>query len=173
MPEIADIYQAHAHAIYWSALSMLRDEHSAMDTMQSVFLRALEHEATLRCLAPGQVKSWLYTTTRNACVDAVRKSAREFTADDDILFDNPQELFTMPEDFVIDSETRLAVYTALKHLPDMYRQPMLLYYFAQMQQQEIADYLNINAATVRTRIRRAKAQLYKIMQEGGVLHGAS
>ncbi|MDL2235080.1 sigma-70 family RNA polymerase sigma factor [Christensenellaceae bacterium OttesenSCG-928-L17] len=171
MPEIAEIYEAHARAVYWSAYSMLRDESAAMDTMQTVFLRALEHEATLRCLAPMQAKSWLFTAARNASVDYIRKSGREVVTNTPPE-EEAQSTFVMPEAFVVTEEMRGEVYAAVNNLPDQYRQPVLLYYFAHMQQHEIAEYLNINASTVRTRLKRAKARLYREMQhmqEGGAL----
>lgn len=168
MPDIADIYKAHAPAVYWSAYSMTHNDSTAMDIMQSVFLKAIEHEKTLNCLAPAQVKSWLFTSTRNACIDNIRKHKRELLTDEAVEFE-ARDASTLPEASAITKEVCEAVYTAVDQLPEKYRQPILLYYFAQMQQNEIAAYLDINESTLRSLMKRAKAKLMIIMQEGGVL----
>lgn len=167
---IADLYKLHASAVYWAAFGVLHDESTAMDVMQTVFVRALEHEATLAMLAPAQARAWLFKAAKHASIDLIRKQKRE------ILTEEPEEtqsqdVFDMPEDVTINNETRAYIRVAIGQLPEKYRQPIVLYYFAHMQQNEIAQYLDINDSTLRTRLKRAKTRLYEAMREGGVLHG--
>lgn len=170
MPEVAELYKSHATAIYWSAYSMTHNEQTAMDIMQSVFLRALEHAPTLGCLAPGQARSWLFTTARNASIDLIRKQKHEFLTEEEPLLPATDEA-TMPEAAAINGAQRQEIYTAIEALPEKYRQPILLYYFAGMQQSEIAAYLEINESTLRSLMRRGKAKLLFTLQEGGMLLG--
>lgn len=170
MPKIAELYQQHAASVYWSAYSITHNDSTAMDIMQSVFLRALEHEGTVSCLAPAQARGWLFTTARNASIDLIRKRKHELIAEDLPEPETADEA-TLPEPAVLSDETRRAVYAAVDSLPEKYRMPILLYYFAEMQQSEIAAYLELNGSTLRSLLRRAKAQLAKTLQEGGVLRG--
>lgn len=170
MPEVAELYNLHASAIYWSAYSITHNEHTAMDIMQSVFVRALEHAPTLGCLAPAQARSWLFTAARNASIDVFRKQKHEFPAEEPPILPATDEA-TLPEAAAISSAQRQEIYTAIDTLPEKYRQPILLYYFAGMQQNEIAAYLELNESTLRSLMRRAKAKLLSALQEGGVLLG--
>lgn len=170
MPSIAEIYQAHASSVYWSAYSITHNESTALDVMQSVFVRALEHERTLISLAEGQQKAWLYTATRNASIDQIRKQRREVALEEPTILEAEDDA-ALPEDFAVTKEMRETVAAAVDRLPEPYRQPILLYYFADMKHNEIATYLGEKDSTIRTRIKRAKARLYKILQEGGELLG--
>lgn len=168
MPKVADLYQSHASAIYWAAYSITHNEHTAMDIMQSVFVRALEHTGTLSCLAPGQARSWLFTTARNASIDAIRKQKREFPTEEEFALPTLDES-TLPEAAAITAAQREAICAAIDTLPEKYRQPILLYYFAGMPQSEIAAYLELNDSTLRSLLHRAKAKLLHCLEEGGAL----
>lgn len=166
MSDIAEIYSTYAPAVYWAAYSITHDEATALDVMQSVFLRALEHKRTLACLNGPQARAWLLTTAKNAGIDVIRKQRREVLQEDSALFEG-SDGGAMPEEALLGKEQRAMLRAAIDELPETYRRPVLLYYFAHMQHNEIAQYLDENPSTIRSRIKRAKARLLKTLQEGG------
>lgn len=71
-----------------------------------------------------------------------------------------------PELEVIAKQTKEELIYHLSNLPEIYQQILYLFYFKELSQKEIHQYLNINIPTVKTRLFRAKSQLKSSM----VLH---
>jgi RNA polymerase sigma-70 factor (ECF subfamily) len=54
---------------------------------------------------------------------------------------------------------------ALNTLSEKYKEPLVLYYFEDMDYREIADILHIPISTVGVRLQRGRAMLKKIVKE--------
>ena len=69
----------------------------------------------------------------------------------------------------IDSQTRLEqdseIDLALKHLPEKYREVVVLRYLEEMSYEEISDILKIPEGTVATRLNRAKKILEPMLSQ--------
>lgn len=169
MPDFEGIYRERFGEVYWTAYAILKDGEAARDAAQTVFLRALRHESTVLRLEEGQQRLWLYRAARNACIDELRRIRRE-PVWADALEDLPDP-GPLPEAALERREARNQVFGLVEGLPDTYRRPIVLYYFAEMPQKEIAQVLGVPESTLRSQLRRGKALLYKALQEGGELHG--
>lgn len=167
MLDIEALYNANCSCVYWTAYGILRDGDKAKDAAQEVFFKALKHQATLRRLTQLQRKLWLCTAARNECIDTLRKLKREYLIDPQFLH-VPEDELRLPDNLLLRKEEHDAVFALLDALPDKYRTPLFLYYFAEIPQKEIAAILGINDSTLRSLLKRAKAQLCKAITEGGL-----
>lgn len=160
LEEFDRLYTLHSPMVYWTAYGMARSRETALDIVQTVFLKAYESWNKIGGLNEAQQKSWLYKTTRNAVIDLLRKEKREF-ANDDLpeLIDSDES--AMPEEAYVKSEQSRAIWQLVSRLPAIYRQPIVLHYFAELSQKEAAAALNIPGGTYRSRLSRGRALLEK------------
>lgn len=169
VPDMEGIYRQRFGEVYWTAYAILKDGDAAKDAAQTVFLRALRHERTVLALEEGQLRLWLYRAARNACIDELRRIRKEPARNEGM--EELPDPGPLPEAALERREVREKLFALVEALPDTYRRPILLYYFAEMPQKEIAEALGVQESTLRSQLRRGKAMLYRALEEGGVLHG--
>jgi len=166
--EFEGLYRRRFHEVYWTAYAILKDEGRAQDAVQIVFMRALAHCSMLMSMEERQQRLWLYKTVRNACIDELRRIRREPAP---AQLEEGPDTAPLPEELLESREVQARVFGLVEELPELYRRPILLYYFAEMPQREIAQLLGVNENTLRSRLKRGKAILYNMLTEGGGLDG--
>jgi len=134
----------------------------ADDLVHDVVLRALQHGAEIQ--DPTRLKSWLFRTTRNAHIDALRaRAARERL----VVLDGGDldecEVPTAP----LPPLERIDLERALAELPEFSRIAVLLADVWQFSYAEIASILDIPLGTVRSRVARARARLAASLATSG------
>ncbi len=168
MPEhsFGAIYEAYSKMVYWSAFGIVKDRETAADVMQTVFLRALKHRHKLDTLADPQLKAWLYRASVNLAIDRTRRDKRTVAIDETGLNEqaDPSE---KPEDTAISRDEARRVRDAVAALPEHYREPIMLYYFAQMGYHDIAALLNVSEGTLKSRMSRGREMLAKTLTKAG------
>ncbi len=165
------LYRFYARTVYWVAYGFLHDREAASDVTQTVFLRAIGHMRTITGLREYQQKAWLCSAAKNASLDLLRKYKREIPLEEVPEAEESYDPSGLPEAELVNAEQHATLAALVDSLPEAYRQPILLYYFADLGQQEIAKTLSLNESTLRSRLHRAKAMLLHAIEEGGVLHG--
>ena len=63
------------------------------------------------------------------------------------------------------NEFKLAIKTAISKLPEEHQQIIVLRELEELDYQQIADTLEINLGTVRSRLHRARSQLRELLQD--------
>lgn len=139
--------KAHGGAVYRLALCRTQSVPDAEDVYQDVFLRLLGQTAAPEWEAE-RLKAWLLRTALNRCADLHRFRLRrpvvplEEAADTAVLEDGAAELWE-----------------AVARLPEKLRTAVHLHYAEGYSTEEIAALLGVPAATVRTRLHRARLRL--------------
>lgn len=114
----------------------------------------------------GKALNFLYTIAKNLCADFNRKSAAEESARESIIMENsvsPVVETSGKTDLKIDIER------ALSTISEELREVIMLFYFQDMKEKDIARMLGIGLSLVKYRLRRGKEELAKIMSEEDVL----
>jgi RNA polymerase sigma-70 factor (ECF subfamily) len=142
----------------------------AQDIVQEVFIKAY---VNIQSFDPKRkFSSWLYRIAHNESINALKKKGRERMSfiDFDVLIPQLAAKETADADVHRD-ELRAALDGSLEKLSAKYREPLVLYYFEDMDYKEIADVLRIPVATVGVRLRRGRARLQSIIERKEVGYG--
>lgn len=169
LDRVEALYRLHASAVYWVAYGLLHDRDEAMDITQTVFVRAIRHAGKLDTLLPHQQKAWLIHAAKNASIDVLRAQRREMLIVEPLDEERAYDYSALPDVEFIRSEQRKAIAALVDTLPEAYWQPILLFYFAELEQREIAEMLSLNESTLRSRLYRAKAMLLSAIEKEGIL----
>ena len=114
----------------------------------------------------GQIKSWLYITTRNACFSFLRNKGRGLPDMPALDRDVPDDL---SEDLSVKSKIESELFAAVKKLPEAQRQVIDMMFYKNLEVPEIAEILKVSVETVRSNKRHALANLKKFMSGGNIL----
>lgn len=135
----------------------LKDASMAEDAVQETFLKAYKNLHSFR--GESSEKTWLIRIAINVCKDIQRtawfRNIGRMVNLDDVQIPQVQE-----------HDVKSAVVAEIMRLPKKLKEVVLLYYYEDMNQSEIAEILNVSITTVHRRLEKARA-LLKDMLEGG------
>ena len=94
--ELERIYNDTYRSVYWTAMSLLKNEADAEDIVQETYVTLIDSYDTLR--EKDKAAAWLKRTAANKCLDRLRRT-KTVNAEDE-FFENVEAL---PEDFLPDS----------------------------------------------------------------------
>ncbi len=150
------------------ARRFLFDSDEAKDLVQEVFIKSyvnINGFDTDRRFSP-----WLYRIAHNEFVNALKKKKKDRANislfDLDVLL--PSIKLTAKEtadEGFNRHELKKMLESSLDRIPQKYREPLVLYYFEEMDYKEIADVLRIPVSTVGVRLQRGKVMLRKLVPE--------
>ncbi len=141
------------------------DWHDIADLAQEVFIRVYRHIGSLR--NPKTFKAWLNQITINLFYDELRKRPRKistisldrFSDDDDEPIKEFPDLSQGPDEIVLNQELSSFIRKAMDELPEQFRVVIVLRELQGLSYEEIAESLNCELGTVKSRIARARARL--------------
>ncbi len=136
----------YGRLVYSVAYKIVRNTQDAEDVFQNTFAKAYFKMAKLT--HHPNIKAWLSLTAKNDALNKVASSWKKKVT----LLDTPRELASYEKD-----NTELI--NLVKALPAIYRKCIWLYYYVGYDTNEIAELTGVSAATVRTRLRRARHRL--------------
>ncbi len=142
----------------------------AKDLVQDVFIKAymnIQDFDISRRFSP-----WLYRIAHNEFINAIKKRSRmpSISIDADVLFPQLMAQETADSD-ANHSETKALLDRSLETLDPKYREPLVLFYYEEMDYRQIADVLQIPTATVGVRLKRGKTLLKKKVDEDYAAEG--
>jgi RNA polymerase sigma-70 factor (ECF subfamily) len=146
-------------ALYRYAYRLAGSAAEAEDLTQETFCRAQDCLDQLRDL--DRARPWLFRILRNAYLHRLRSQRREATISLDVVGDLPERLPDPLPD--VDPEQ---LQNALNQLPELYRTPVILYYFEDFSYRDIAEQMELPIGTVMSRLARARAHLRESLLPG-------
>jgi RNA polymerase sigma-70 factor (ECF subfamily) len=153
---LAELYDAHAPALRRFARTLTGETASAEDLVHDVFValpRALQ-----RFRAEGSLESFLLSIAAHKARNHVRQAMRARAAAAK-LGRSPSMTAETPERALENEQLRLALSGALDALPLKQRLAFVLCDIEGLSSDEAARVLEVPAATVRTRLHHARAEL--------------
>lgn len=168
----AALVEANQAMVYSLAYRMTGNSEDAADLAQEAFLNAWRGLA--RFQGQASFSTWLYRLTSNACIDFLRREKRRATLS---LTLEPEEEEGReaevaderwsPEALLDRQESRQAVRRALTQLSDEHREVLLLRELEGLSYREIAQALDLEEGTVKSRIARARLALRDFLLQSG------
>ena len=147
------IVETHAPSVFRLAYARTGNRDDAEDVMQEVFLRLWKQAA--EDWDGDRAKAWLIRTTLNRGADLHRFRLRR-----------PVLSFAEIPDLAQPEDESRELWEAVSRLPEKARTAVHLYYAEGYSTEEISHLMHIPAATVRTRLHRARKQLKELL--GGI-----
>ena len=145
--ELEQIYNEAYKAVYWTALSLLKNESDAEDVVQDTFVSFIESYSDMT--DTSKAKALLKKIAANKCLDRIKLAKTDAVEDD--FFDDVE---AVPEDFLpehlVESDAMRKVLMNIieNTLSDDTRRTLVLYYFDEMSTKEIAEALGVPQGTV-------------------------
>ena len=138
----------YADMVYRLARVNCKNESTADDVFQEVFLKLLRYQESIK--SEEHLKAWLITVTLNQCKSMFMSTWNKRKVSIDEIVEPAIE--DQKEDY---SE----LYEAVRELPQKYREAIHLFYFEQMSIREIAGILNRQEGTIKTQLNRGRQML--------------
>lgn len=135
------------------------------DIVQEAFHKAFQ---SLDTYSPQyRFSTWLFNIAKNTAIDYARK--RKISIGANLSQENLHGLANIgagiknsPEDKLISSQEYNTLIGMINSLDEKYRQPAILRFIKEYEYNEIAQELNLELNTVKTRLKRAKELLKKM-----------
>ena len=165
-----ELVRLHEKKVYALTLRMCGNPEDARDAAQEAFLSAWRGLPSFR--GEAGFSTWLYRLASNAAIDQLRRNRRQREEDslDAGEMDAPDQS-PGPQEAAEGSELQRAVADGLASLSEDHRRILLLREYQQLSYDEIAQTLDMDLGTVKSRISRARRALRKILLESGNLSG--
>jgi RNA polymerase sigma-70 factor (ECF subfamily) len=159
MEDFESVVKAHQKRVYNVCLRFCGNPEDSFDLTQEVFIKAWRNMDSFR--GDSAVYTWLYRLASNTCTDFLRKKARRgvpAVSLDDAEFSLPDTRFE-PAIALERKELAKALEDALNRLSPEHKQIVILRETAGLSYGEIAEALDIEEGTVKSRLARARLAL--------------
>jgi len=164
-----EIYRAASGLVYNVALRVTCNPEDAEEAAQDVFLKVFEGLKSFKF--KSSFKTWVYRITVNTALNFRKKSSsrsgRTAQYDDGIAEETTASDDSVNKSIDADGDKEV-VDRLLKKLTPEYRAAIVLRELQGLSYEEIAETLDININTVRTRLKRARETLMKEVTTNGL-----
>ena len=153
------LYQAHALGLIRLAVVMLGDRAAAEDAVQEAFCglyRRWHHLSD-----PGKALSYVRSSVINGCRTALRRQRRQAR----LAPSTGEAPGESAEARALAGEEHRQVLTAIRRLPDRQREVLVLRFYLDLDEAEIAASMRISRGTVKSTTSRALAALGRLLGE--------
>ena len=165
--ELVRLYEKKVYAL---TLRMCKNPDDAAEAAQEAFLAAWQGLKFFR--REASFSTWLYRLASNACVDLLRKEQRHRAVsgpslnDEDTYMDIADDAAT-PQELAERSELREQIEEGLQSLSPEHREVLILRELHQLSYDEIAQTLDLDTGTVKSRISRGRKALRNFLLQSG------
>ena len=163
--------QTNHEAGYWVAYRILATRFDAEDVLQEASINAWEARKSFRG-DESNFRGWFATVVYHAAINLVRKRnqvrSRESSADQLHGEEDANLLMLLtngertPDECLLAQESLQELVVAVRQLPRVYREVILLRYGENLTCKEVAARLRIGESAVKTRLYRAHQQLKEV-----------
>lgn len=154
----------------------------AADITQEVFIKVFRNIGSFH--GDSSLRTWLYRIALHEASNQrrwwSRHKRKELTIDSPTDSDEEGHAFSIgatladhsdsPFDHVVQTQTREKVEAALRELPEAFRTVVVLREIEGFAYEEIADILNVNLGTVKSRLTRGRSALRAILLAQGAMN---
>jgi len=154
---VTALYEVHAVGLIRLAMIMLGDRASAEDAVQEAFFGLYRRWHALEDTA--KALSYLRSSVINGCRTAARRRNRQLPG---VAPDPPGE---SAEAAALISEQHQQVLAAIRQLPSRQREALVLRFYLELDEEEIAASMRISRGTVKSTTSRGLVALGRILGE--------
>lgn len=161
-----DIYYSYRKQMLLVAQRILHDPMEAEDAVQTAFLGIARQIKRIPAGNPQIVRAYVLTAAKNAALNMLpkRQQQNELLSITELDIADDHNLF----DQIASSQDYELLFKAIRKLPAIYREVLMLKYVQGLTMKEIAALLDRKAATVHQQITRGKKLLIAQCREEGM-----
>lgn len=151
-------YQTLICSLAYSAIGSLGESE---DLSQETFITAWTHLG--RLTEPRKLRSWLCGIARNLINDACRRQGREPAHAAESLETAPESasLAPLPPEQAIGKEEEAILWRSIERIPEIYREPLVLFYRENRSIEQVAGALELSEDAVKQRLSRGRKLLHE------------
>ena len=161
-PLVTALYQAHGVGLIRLAVIMLGDRPAAEDVVQDAFCGLYRRWDRLD--DPGNALRYVRSSVLNGCRSVLRNRSRLRARPGGPQPGGPDTAESAESAALVGEEHR-AVLAALRRLPDRQREALVLRFYLELSEAEIAQSMGISQGTVKSTVSRALAALGHVLEE--------
>ncbi len=161
------IINAFSKKVYNLALNFIGDKDEASDITQEIFVKVYNNIDKFK--DDRNFTSWLFTLSRNHCIDYWRKNKKYFQTDE--VDEHMTDDGLSPEDTLSQSFEISWLRKKMLELDPELRIFLILRDIQSYSYQEISEQFGIPLGTVKSRINRARLKLSQLLIQKGDRHG--
>jgi RNA polymerase sigma-70 factor (ECF subfamily) len=157
----AELVVRYQRPLYNAALWIVRKPEDASDVTQTVFLRVAERLDEYD--ARHKFFSWIYRIAVNESLNWLRRTGREDELDEEVDFAASES--AGPEWQLAQQQQSRRIQAALLRLKANDRMVLMLRHFSELGYEEIAQILDLDVKTVKSRLYEARQRLRELLQD--------
>jgi len=153
---------------YVHRLNCTTPDREPEDIVQEIFLKVYQNIYDFKQVSGACFSAWLFTIARNHCIDLMRKikiDGRTKGLEDRAMTDLADRKLVNPQKATSQNEAAECVALAVAQLSEPFRSALILRYYEDMSYAKIAQILQCNEGTAKSRVARAKQTLIKVLDE--------
>lgn len=169
------LYKLTSNDVWFTCVSLLKDEENAKDIMQETYITAFLKLDTLK--DEEKFCGWLTAIATNKSKNKL-KGKVEYQIDDEVLIAEAEtDELMLPEEYITKAEKRKVLLQIMEDTLSFNQyQTVLMFYFDEMSISEIAQGLEISEGTVKSRLNSSRAKMKTAIEDyekksGDKLHG--
>ena len=169
------LYKLTSNDVWFTCVSLLKDEENAKDIMQETYITAFLKLDTLN--DEQKFCGWITSIAVNKCKNKL-KGKVEYQIDDEVLIAKTEtDELMLPEEYITKAEKRKVLLQIMEDTLSFNQyQTVLMFYFDEMSISEIAQGLEISEGTVKSRLNSSRAKMKTAIEDyekksGDKLHG--
>jgi len=165
--ELVERYERPLFA-YVYRLNCITADREPEDIVQEIFLKVYQNIHNFKQLSGACFSTWLFTIARNHCIDLIRKKKTDDYskgAEDKGMIDLADQQVANPQKAASQNEAAERVAFAVAELSEPLRSALILRYYEDMSYAKIAQILQCNEGTAKSRVARAKRMLIKLLDK--------
>ena len=169
------LYELTSNDVWFTCVSLLKDEENAKDIMQETYITAFLKLDTLK--DEEKFCGWLTAIATNKSKNKL-KGKVEYQIDDEILIAKTEtDELMLPEEYINKAEKRKVLLQIIEDTLSFNQyQVVLMFYFNELSIAEIAQALEISEGTVKSRLNSSRAKMKTAIEDyenksGDRLHG--
>lgn len=155
---IIERYSAYVYTVAFHIVGQSMSSADAEEVAADVFAALWNHAESIK---PSSLKSWLGTVARNTAKNKLRTAGETLPLEDDVLILETDSA----EEALLRQEQKRLVREAVFAMPDPDRDIFLRHYYYGQKLETIAQEMDFNLSTVKTRLRRGREKLRSVLEQ--------
>ncbi|MBQ9827069.1 MAG: RNA polymerase sigma factor [Lachnospiraceae bacterium] len=163
--DLKTLLERHRDSLVLFLYGYIHNMDDAEDLMMDTFATIVSGNVKYRVMEKSSFKTWLFSIGRNLTMNFLRKHKREFASA--YAQENIESEADTPPLLILTEERNRQIYRGMEQLNPEYREVLYLYYFEQMEHDEIGRVMKKNTKQVYNLLTRGRKSLKENLERMG------